>query len=49
LPAAEDGKADSSVAEHLITVRAYDRHENMATAKVIVPAAGEPPMKPDAK
>jgi hypothetical protein len=49
LPAAEDGKADSSDAEHLITVRAYDRHENMATAKVIVPAAGEPPMKPDAK
>jgi hypothetical protein len=26
--------------EHLITVRAYDRHENMATAKVIVPAGG---------
>lgn len=25
--------------EHLITVRAYDRHDNMATAKVIVPAS----------
>ena len=25
--------------EHLITVRAYDRHENMATAKVIAPTA----------
>jgi hypothetical protein len=32
--------------EHLITVRAYDRHENMATAKVVVPASG---LKPQAK
>lgn len=36
LPAGPDGKADNG--EHLITVRAYDRHDNMATAKVIVPA-----------
>jgi len=42
LPAALDGKTDSEAQqEHLITVRAYDRHENMATAKVIVPAGGQ--------
>jgi len=29
--------------EHLITVRAYDRHDNMATAKVIVPPATTAP------
>jgi hypothetical protein len=33
LPADAPGKAG---AEHLITVRAYDRHENVATAKVLV-------------
>jgi hypothetical protein len=39
LPAAVDGKTDGdSEPEHLITVRAYDRHDNMATAKVLVPA-----------
>ena len=27
--------------EHLVTVRAYDRHDNMATAKVVVAAAGK--------
>ena len=27
--------------EHLVTVRAYDRHENVATAKVVVAAAGK--------
>jgi len=37
LPAATPGTAPEP--EHLITVRAYDRHENMATAKVIAPAA----------
>lgn len=37
LPAAAPGTV--SEPEHLITVRAYDRHENMATAKVVVPAA----------
>ncbi|MFC5861623.1 hypothetical protein ACFPT7_04915 [Acidicapsa dinghuensis] len=29
---------DAAGVEHLITVRAYDRHDNMATAKVMVPA-----------
>jgi hypothetical protein len=37
LPAATPGTTPEQ--EHLITVRAYDRHENMATAKVVVPAA----------
>lgn len=32
-------------AEHLITVRAYDRHENMATAKVVVPGGDGKPEK----
>jgi hypothetical protein len=36
---AEDKDADARQAEHLVSVRAYDRHENMATAKVVVPAA----------
>jgi hypothetical protein len=36
LPVLTDGKAEP---EHLVTVRAYDRHENVATAKVLVPAA----------
>ena len=41
LPAvAADGKADAAT-EHLITVRAYDRHDNVATAKVLVPAQSE--------
>jgi sugar lactone lactonase YvrE len=43
LPVGPDGKTDGSTVEsnveHLISVRAYDRHENMATAKVIVPAS----------
>jgi hypothetical protein len=39
LPAASaDGKPESGT-EHLITVRAYDRHDNVATAKVLVPAS----------
>jgi len=37
LPAA-DGAANAE-SEHLITVRVYDRYENMATAKVVVPGA----------
>jgi hypothetical protein len=44
LPAAADGSQGSAAAnaqvEHLITVRVYDRHDNMATAKVVVPASG---------
>jgi len=28
--------------EHLVTVRAYDRHENVAAAKVVVPAQTQP-------
>jgi hypothetical protein len=38
LPVGADGKTDAEP-EHLITVRAYDRHENMATAKVVVPGS----------
>ena len=44
----EEQPAESSQAiEHLITVRAYDRHDNMATGKVIVqaPAATSQPAK----
>jgi len=37
LPAAT-GANSAPEPEHLITVRAYDRHENMASAKVIVPS-----------
>jgi hypothetical protein len=40
LPASADGKPDTAT-EHLITVRAYDRHDNVATAKVLVPAQSE--------
>jgi hypothetical protein len=32
--------AANADAEHLITVRVYDRHDNLATAKVVVHAAG---------
>jgi hypothetical protein len=40
LPVGSDGKVEGDPkAEHLITVRAYDRHDNMAVAKTIVPAA----------
>jgi hypothetical protein len=38
LPAGVDANTDAET-EHLITVRVYDRHENMATAKVVVNAA----------
>jgi hypothetical protein len=41
LPAAEDGKPEAELrAEHLVTVRVYDRHDNMAVAKTVVAAAG---------
>jgi len=40
LPAGPEGGGDE--VEHLITVRAYDRHDNMATAKTLVPAARQP-------
>jgi len=31
---AEDGK----IGEHLITVRAYDRYDNVGVAKTVIPA-----------
>src|SRR5579863_4236101 len=34
-----DAKADSRNKEHLITVRAYDRHDNVGVAKTVIPAA----------
>jgi hypothetical protein len=50
LPAALPGMPDSDPEpEHLITVRAYDRHENMATAKVIVPSATAAPATTEEK
>jgi hypothetical protein len=36
----ESAPGAGSNVEHLITVRAYDRHDNMGTAKVLVPASG---------
>ena len=36
----EGAPGAGSNVEHLITVRAYDRHDNMGTAKVLVPASG---------
>jgi hypothetical protein len=38
LPAGADDKTDAE-SEHLITVRVYDRHDNMATAKIVVPGS----------
>ena len=35
--------------EHLVTVRVYDRHENVATAKIIVPADATKPATSGAK
>jgi hypothetical protein len=50
LPAPPPGVADAGPEpEHLITVRAYDRHDNMATAKIIVPAATIAPATPEEK
>jgi len=37
----EQAADNSDAVEHLITVRAYDRHDNIATGKVIVPAASQ--------
>jgi hypothetical protein len=48
LPIGPDGKTDVAQ-EHLISVRAYDRHDNMGTAKVIVPASGSAAAKPEGK
>jgi len=48
LPIRPDGKTDASQ-EHLISVRAYDRHDNMGVAKVVVPASGSPSSKPEGK
>jgi hypothetical protein len=39
----ESGETGHAAQEHLITVRVYDRHENMATAKVIVPTTTPAP------
>jgi hypothetical protein len=38
-PPAENGTKFDPKAEHLVTVRVYDRHDNMAVAKTVVPAA----------
>lgn len=38
VPGSNDGDGTEAGVEHLITVRVYDRHDNMATAKVLVPA-----------
>lgn len=38
LPIGPDGKVDAAP-EHLISVRAYDRHDNMGTGKIIVPGS----------
>ncbi len=35
-------RSPDSASEHLITVRAYDRHDNVATGKVIVPPFAAP-------
>jgi len=48
LPIGPDGKVDATQ-EHLISVRAYDRHDNMGTAKVIVPASGSSAARPEGK
>jgi hypothetical protein len=38
--APSDGKlAEGKLAEHLITVRAYDRHDNVGVAKAVIPPA----------
>ena len=47
--AASSEAAPLAGVEHLITVRAYDRHDNMAVAKVLVPASGPASSKPEAK
>ncbi len=50
LPAPLAGVADAGPEpEHLITVRAYDRHDNMATAKIIVPPATKAPATSEEK
>ena len=48
LPIGPDGKVDAAQ-EHLISVRAYDRHDNMGTAKTIVPASGSAAAKQEGK
>ena len=50
LSAAVSGGVDSGAGlEHLITVRVYDRHDNMAVAKVLAPASGAAPVKSEEK
>jgi hypothetical protein len=50
LPAASSGAAGPGLEpEHLVTVRAYDRHDNLATAKIIVPAVTVSPAAPEEK
>jgi hypothetical protein len=49
LTASSDGTPTTTEVEHLITVRAYDRHDNMATAKVLVPASAAAPAKSEVR
>ena len=50
LPAnSESAPGAGAEVEHLITVRAYDRHDNMGTAKVLVPPSGPASSKSEAK
>ncbi len=43
LAASSDGTPATTEVEHLITIRVYDRHDNMAVAKVLVPASASAP------
>jgi hypothetical protein len=36
-----DADASGRIAEHLITVRAYDRYDNVGVAKTVIPAQGQ--------
>jgi hypothetical protein len=36
-----DADASGHIAEHLITVRAYDRYDNVGVAKTVIPAQGQ--------
>jgi hypothetical protein len=39
----EQATGKTEAVEHLITVRAYDRHDNVATGKVIIPPSSDSP------
>ena len=49
MPGSDGAPGAGSEIEHLITVRAYDRHDNMATAKVLVPASRPASNRAEAK